>query len=65
MGKEKVWSLVYADDLVIVAKKREEMKTTIKSFEKYIQKKELEVNVEKTKMVVFGKKVKKEKEEWA
>ena len=64
VGKEKVWSLAYADDLVIVAKKREEMKTMIKSFEKYVQKKELEVNVEK-KMVVFGKKVRKEKEEWA
>ena len=31
--------MVYADDLVIVAKKREEMKTMIKSFDKYVQKK--------------------------
>ena len=30
VGKEKVWSLAYADDLVIVAKKREEINTTIK-----------------------------------
>ncbi|XP_063913200.1 uncharacterized protein LOC135129861 [Zophobas morio] len=37
VGKEKVWSLAYADDLVIVAKKREEMKTMIKSFEKHVQ----------------------------
>ncbi|XP_063913214.1 uncharacterized protein LOC135129875 [Zophobas morio] len=32
VDKKKVWSLAYADDLVIVSKKREEMKTMIKSF---------------------------------
>ncbi|KAJ3651280.1 hypothetical protein Zmor_017330 [Zophobas morio] len=39
VSKEKVWSLAYADDLVIVAKKRKDVKTMIKSFEKYVQKK--------------------------
>ena len=38
VDKEKVWSLAYADDLVIVAKKKEEMRTMIKSFEKYVEK---------------------------
>ncbi|XP_063912632.1 centrosomal protein of 290 kDa-like [Zophobas morio] len=58
VGKEKVWSLAYADDLVIVAKKREVMRARIKSLEMYVKKKKkLEVNVEKTKMVVFGKKL--------
>ncbi|XP_063904737.1 uncharacterized protein LOC135123790 [Zophobas morio] len=54
VGKEKVWSLAHADDLVIVAKKREEMKTMIKSLEKYI-KKGIGSECEKTKMLVFGK----------
>ncbi|KAJ3660703.1 hypothetical protein Zmor_005141 [Zophobas morio] len=39
VGKEKVCSLAYADNLVIVAKKREEMKALIKSLEKYVKKK--------------------------
>jgi hypothetical protein len=49
VGTEKV-------DLVIVAKSEIELKEIMKSLGKYVRKKKLEVNVEKTKMMVFNKK---------
>jgi hypothetical protein len=42
IGREKVWSLPFADDLVIVAKREREMKEIIKSLGKYVRKKNLE-----------------------
>jgi hypothetical protein len=51
-------------DLVIVARVRR-MKEIMKSLGKYVRKKKLEVNVEKTKMMVFNKKKRKsEEKEW-
>jgi mannose/fructose/N-acetylgalactosamine-specific phosphotransferase system component IIB len=56
VGREKVWSLALANNLVIVAKSEREMKEMMKSLTKYVRKKKLELNVEKTKMMVFNKK---------
>jgi hypothetical protein len=65
VDKKKVWSLAFADDMVIVAKSEREMKEMMRNLEKYVRKKKLEVNVEKTKMMVFNKrKRKKEESEW-
>jgi hypothetical protein len=62
VGREKVWSLAFADDMVIVAKSEREM---MGNLEKYVRKKKLEVNVEKTKMMVFSKRKRKNEEsEW-
>jgi hypothetical protein len=53
-GTEKVWSLAFVNDLVIEGKSAREMR-----------KKHLEVNVEKTKMMVFNKRKRKSEEnEW-
>jgi ribosomal silencing factor RsfS len=60
VGREKVWSLAFADDMVIVAKSEREMKEIMRNLEKYVRKKKLEVNVEKTKMMVFNKRKRKE-----
>jgi hypothetical protein len=65
VGKEKIWSLAFADDMVIVAKSEKEMKEMMRNLEKYVRKKKLEVNVEKKKMMVFNKrKSKNEESEW-
>jgi hypothetical protein len=66
MSREKVWSLTFADDLVIVAKSERGMKEMMRSLGKYICKEEKAgVNVEKTKMMVFNKiKRKSEENEW-
>jgi hypothetical protein len=44
----KVWSLPFADDMVIMAKSEGEMKEMIRNLGKYVRKKNLEVNVEKS-----------------
>jgi hypothetical protein len=60
--REKVWSLAFAAGLVIVAKNEQEM---MKNLGKYVGKKKLEVNVEKTKVMVFNNRKKKSEEnEW-
>jgi hypothetical protein len=65
VGREKVWSLAFADDMVIVAKSEREMKEMMRNLEKYVRKKKLEVNGEKTKMMVFSKRKRKNEEsEW-
>ncbi|XP_068912463.1 golgin subfamily A member 6-like protein 6 [Tenebrio molitor] len=65
VGREKVWSLAFADDMVIVAKSERKMKEMMRNLEKYVRKKKLQVNVEKTKMMVFSKgKRKNEESEW-
>jgi hypothetical protein len=53
--REKVWSLAFADDMVIVARSEREMKEMMRNLRKYVRKNKLEVNVEKTKMMVFNK----------
>jgi hypothetical protein len=61
----KVWNLAFADDLVIVAKSEREVKEMMKSLEKYVSEKKMEVNVEETKMMVINKRMRKSEEnEW-
>jgi hypothetical protein len=56
VGREKVWSLAFADDMVIVPKR---------DLGKHVTKKKQEVNVEKTKMMVFNKRKRmSEESEW-
>jgi hypothetical protein len=55
VGKEKVWSLAYSDDLVVLAKEEKGMKEMLGNMEKYMRRKKLTVNVEKSKMMVFRK----------
>jgi hypothetical protein len=62
VGTEKVWSQTFTDFLAIVAKSEREMKEMMKSLGKYVRKKKLEVNVEKTKMMVFHKRKRKSEE---
>jgi hypothetical protein len=62
VGREKVWSLTFADDVVTVAKIEREMKEMMRSQGKYVRKKKLEVNVETTKMMEFKKRKRKSEE---
>jgi hypothetical protein len=55
VGKEKVWSLAYADDLVVLAREEKGMKEMLGNMEKYMRRKKLTVNVEKSMMMVFRK----------
>lgn len=55
IGKMKVWSIVYADNIVLLAKSEQELKGVMRRFWKYIKKKGLMVSPEKSKVMVFEK----------
>lgn len=45
----------YADDIVLLAEDENEIKSMIGRLEKYVEKKKLEVNIDKTKIMRFRK----------
>ena len=53
---EVLWltSLMYANGIVLVASKKVELKSMISRIEKYLDKRKLLVNVEKSKVLVFS-----------
>ncbi|XP_043583164.1 uncharacterized protein LOC122567995, partial [Bombus pyrosoma] len=55
IGGRKVWSLTYADDIVLTADREEELKEMLRKFKKFLKEAELELSTEKTKIVVFEK----------
>jgi len=55
LGGRKLYSLAYADDLVLMADKEEEMRSMIERLDKYLEGKGLELNVGKTKIIRFRK----------
>ena len=65
VGKEKFWTLGYADDVVMIAEKEEDMREMLRRLRTYLGRKKLELNVEKSKIMVFSKgRGKKRKTEW-
>jgi len=59
LGEEKIYTLMYGDDIVLLAEKEQEMKALVSRLEKYLDEKGLKLNMEKTKI----KKFRKEEEE--
>lgn len=55
IGGERIYILSYADDMVLLAENEGGMKSMVERLEWYLDRKGLEVNVEKTKMVRFRK----------
>ncbi|XP_033218111.1 uncharacterized protein LOC117173577 [Belonocnema kinseyi] len=53
---DRFWILAYANDVVIVAKEEEVLENIIKGLEKYLEAKKLVLNVEKFKVLFFGRK---------
>lgn len=48
---ENIYILSYADDMVLVAENKDKMRSMMGRLEEYLRKKELEINVNKTKIV--------------
>ena len=66
LGKRKIWTLSYADDVVLLAKDEREMNEMIRNLENYVQRKKLTLNVNKSKILIFKKgRGKKEKIKWS
>jgi len=51
IGKKKVWTVSYADDVVLLANNEEGIKEMMKKFRKYIQERGLELNTDKSKIM--------------
>lgn len=54
-GKVEVWTLVYEDEVTMVETEEKEMKRIIEQLERYVRKKDLKVNEEKTKIMIIKK----------
>ena len=67
LGGERIYTLAYADDLVLLAENEEEMRSMIERLEGYLGRKNLVLNTEKTKVMRFrkgGGRVKKRDWRW-
>ncbi|XP_043468318.1 uncharacterized protein LOC122502364 [Leptopilina heterotoma] len=64
LGSKRIFSLAYADDVVLMAEEVNGMKLLLNEFEKYVREKDLSVNVDKTKVLRFRKRKRKEYEVW-
>lgn len=53
IGEKKVYSLQYANDIVLMPKRENEMRIMLESQEGYLDKKKLEVNTDKTRIIRF------------
>lgn len=50
-----MYTLAYADDLVLLAEREDEMRSMMERLERYLDRKKLELNTEKTKIMRFRK----------
>lgn len=67
LGGRKVLCLAYADDVVLLADKEEELRSILDRLEGYLDRKRLELNVRKTKIMRFrkgGRRLKKKCWRW-
>ena len=55
VGREKCWTITYADDIVLLAENEQEMKGMLKRFKRYLERKNLMLSTEKSKILVFEK----------
>lgn len=55
VGKKKIWTITYADDIVLLVKDKEDLKVMMKRFKKYLERKNLVLSAEKSKVMVFQK----------
>lgn len=62
MNKEKVWTIIYADDIVLMSETEGEMKDMIGRLRRYTDRKKLTLSAEKSKVMVFEKGRGKKKE---
>lgn len=51
LGEKKIYSLAYADDIVLLAEEEGDMRCLMRSLEKYLEGKGLELNTEKSKVM--------------
>lgn len=55
LRKEKVYTLAYADDVAMLAEEEHDMRAMLSRMERYLERKGMELNPEKTKIMRFRK----------
>lgn len=64
LGKRRIYTLAYVDDLAMMAETKKEMKKMLKSLERYLEEEELTLNADKSKMFFCKKKRIKQERNW-
>ena len=64
IGKSRIWSLAYADDIVVLGNNSEAMEDMMRTLRRFLKERSLILSVEKTKMMVFNKGRNGKKEIW-
>lgn len=64
IGGERIWTLAYADDIVLLVENREALLDMCGSMKKFINERKLILSAEKTKVLVFNKGGNMKKEKW-
>jgi len=62
IGKERIWSLAYADDIVLLAKNKTVLQDMMDTLKRFLKDRKLELSTEKTKLIVFNSKGRKKSE---
>lgn len=55
MKGKKIYTLAYANSMVLIAEEEDEIRAIITRFERYIREKRLIINVRKSQIIRFGK----------
>ena len=55
IGKEKIFAMKFADDVVLLADETEDLRSMLTRLEKYVDRNKLTVNIKKTKILIFKK----------
>lgn len=64
VGNVRIWYLAYADDMVMIARNRKASMDVIDTLRKFLKRRRLELNTDKTKVVVFHKSRRERNEGW-
>lgn len=65
IGREKLWTIAYADDIVLLGRGEKELQGMMRRFKRYLEKKKMTLSTEKSKILVFEDgRGRKKKREW-
>jgi len=64
VSRDRIWNLAYADDIVLLAKNKETLENMMCTLGKFLKNRRLEVNAEKSKILVFNRRENERKERW-
>lgn len=63
IGRKKLWTLSYTDDMVLLTRNTNKMKKMLKTFARFLKKRELNLNTEKSKIMTFRRGKERKKKE--